>query len=300
MSTDETPRIVARFAAESTLTLRMVQNTRRKPAAAMNLGLADARGDVIGRVDGHAALASDYVSRGVAALLDTGADCAGGVIESEGDTFVGRVVALAMSSRFGVGGASFRTGGEGPADTVAFGLYRRDVFDRIGGFVEDIHQGEDDEFNYRLLDSGGRIVLVPELHARYTVRGSLPGVWRQYFGYGRAKVEVLMRHPSQARPRHLAPVALVVALGMSTVARGWPGKGLRRSIIGSYASGVALASVNIAARRGWGLLPVLPAAFVSLHVPYGLGTIAGIAAVILQLARGSTPEEAREGLQTPP
>ena len=61
-----------------------------------------------------------------------------------------------MSSRFGIGGAAFRTGGTGLVDTVAFGAYRRDVFDRIGGFAEDIDKGEDDEFNYRLLDQGGR------------------------------------------------------------------------------------------------------------------------------------------------
>ncbi len=174
-STDHTREIVARFAAESTLDLRLIDNPRRKTAAGLNAGLAQARGDVIVRVDGHASVASDYLRRGVFALFDSGADCVGGVIESEGDTYAGRAIALAMSSRFGVGGVGFRVGGEGPVETVAFGAYRRDVFDRIGTFTEDIDKGEDDEFNYRLRDAGGLILLVPEMHARYTVRGDLRG-----------------------------------------------------------------------------------------------------------------------------
>ena len=204
-STDRTKLIVSRFAAESTVDLRLLQNARYRTAAGMNIGLAEARGEVIVRVDGHASIEPDFLSRSVEALYETRADCVGGVIESEGDTYMGRAIALAMSSRFGVGGASFRTGGEGPVDTVAFGAYRREVFDRIGGFAEDIDKGEDDELNYRLRDHGGTIVLVPGIRARYTVRGDLRSAWRQYIGYGQAKPEVLRRHPAQAQARQLVP-----------------------------------------------------------------------------------------------
>jgi cellulose synthase/poly-beta-1,6-N-acetylglucosamine synthase-like glycosyltransferase len=275
-SDDATRPIVNRFAAETMMDVTLLDNPRRRTAAGLNIGLEAARGDVIVRVDGHAAVAPDFLRRSVAGLLDTGADCVGGVIESEGDTYLGRAIALAMSSRFGVGGASFRVGGRGPADTVAFGAYRRDVFDRIGRFTEEIEKGEDDEFNYRLRDAGGSILLVPGIRARYTVRGGLRGLWRQYFGYGRAKPEVLRRHPAQMRLRQLAPAALVLAGGVAT-ARAISGSPTSLRILAVvYTCGATTASLALASQRRWRYFPVLPIAFACLHLSYGLGFIAGL------------------------
>ena len=289
-STDQTKLIISRFAAESTVDLRLLQNARHRTAAGMNIGLAEARGDVIVRIDGHASVAPGFLSRSVEALEETRADCVGGVIESEGDTYLGRAVAMAMSSRFGVGGASFRVGGEGPADTVAFGAYRREVFDRIGGFAEDIDKGEDDELNYRLLDHGGTIMLVPGIRATYTVRGDLRSVWRQYFGYGRAKPEVLRRHPAQARPRQMAPAAFVAALGVSIV-----GAILGRSValkvlVVVYTLAATIASLVLVPRHGWRHFPPVPVVFACLHFAYGLGFIAGCVGlsgrILTRTARG--------------
>ncbi|MEX2246305.1 MAG: glycosyltransferase family 2 protein [Dehalococcoidia bacterium] len=279
MSDDETPQIIARFAAESTLDLHMLRNPDRSTAPGLNLGLAHARGDlgradVICRVDGHAAVAPDYLRRSVDALYDSGADCVGGVIRSEGDTYAGRAIALAMSSRFGVGGAEFRTGGEGEADTVAFGAYRRDVFDRLGDFA-DIDRGEDDEFNYRLRASGGRILLVPDIAVTYTVRGSLWGLCRQYFGYGRAKAEVLRRHPAQARPRQFVPAAFAGALAASILAARKGRRGPLAALLAVYTLAATIVSLSLAFRHGWRYAPALLIAFPCLHLSYGLGSFAG-------------------------
>jgi glycosyltransferase involved in cell wall biosynthesis len=275
-STDRTREIVSRFAAESTLDLRLVDNPRQKTAGGLNAGLAEARGEVIVRVDGHAAVAGDFLRRGVFALFDSGADCVGGVIESEGDTYIGRTIAIAMSSRFGVGGVGFRVGGEGPVETVAFGAYRRDVFDRIGRFAEDIDKGEDDEFNYRLCDAGGMILLVPGIRSRYTVRGDLRGLWRQYFGYGRAKPHVLARHPAQARARQFAPAALVAALAASVLMALTGKTGTLKLVVSVYTGAATIASFALALRHGWRHLPTLLVAFACLHLSYGLGFVAGL------------------------
>lgn len=275
-STDTTKQVVSRFAAESTLDLRLLQNPRMLPAAAMNIGLEQARGEIIVRLDGHASAAADFVRESVRALERTGADCVGGVIESEGETDAGRAIAAAMSSRFGVGGAAFRIGGEGDVDTVAFGAYRRDVFDAIGGFAEDIDKGEDDEFNYRLLDHGGRIVLVPSIRTRYVVRGDLRGLWRQYFGYGLAKPEVLRRHPMQARLRQFVPALFVGALALSLPLALAGERRPLRAILRAYGAANASATLAVAQERGWEHLPWLPPAFACLHLAYGTGFLAGL------------------------
>jgi succinoglycan biosynthesis protein ExoA len=276
-SEDATRERIARFAAESTLDLRLLDNPRQKTAAGLNRGLEEARGDVVVRVDGHATVAGDYLSSGVRALLETRADCVGGVIEAVGDTWIGRAIAIAMSSRFGVGGVAFRVGGEGPVETVAFGAYRRDVFERIGRFTEDIDKGEDDEFNYRLRDAGGRILLIPAMHAEYVVRSSLCGLAHQYAGYGRAKPAVLNRHPAQARARQFVPaafVATIAATGMLVLAgRAAPLK----TLLALYGAAAAAASLAAAPKYGVRYVPLLPVVFAVLHVSNGLGFLIGLA-----------------------
>jgi glycosyltransferase involved in cell wall biosynthesis len=290
-STDLTKQTVSRFAAESTLDLGLLQNPRYLPAAAMNIGLEHARGEVIVRIDGHAWMAPDFIRRAVEALAETRAECVGGVLETEGDSYIGRVIALAMSSRFGVGGAAFRVGGEGPVDTVAFGAYRRSVFDRLGRFVEDLPGGEDDEFNYRLRDAGGAIVLVPGMRAGYTARGSLRGVWRQYFSYGKAKPEVLRRHPAQVRLRQLAPPAFVAALSFAAIRATLGRTDALKLLIAVYTLGATIASLVLVTRQRWRYLPPLPAAFACLHLAYGLGFWAGV----VGLAARSLGRTARSG-----
>jgi GT2 family glycosyltransferase len=299
-SGDRTREIVHRFAAESTLDVRLLDNPAGSAAAAMNIGLREARGHVIVRLDGHAALAPDYLPHAIAALDGSGADCVGGVLDNEGDTFIGRAIAAAMSSRFGVGGAAFRTGGgPGRVDTVAFGAYRRRVFDILGEFREDIDAGEDDEFNYRLRDAGGVILLDPRLRATYVVRGDLRGLWRQYFAYGRAKPRVLRLHPSQVQARQLAPVALVSGIGAALFVAAFGTARPFKLVSGVYAIGVTAASVITAARRGVGLLPVLPAAFATMHVAYGLGFAAGAMTLARRLGRRDESRSTPENTEAP-
>lgn len=278
-STDRTRDLARTLAADAAARVILLDNPGRTPATAMNVGLAHARGDVIVRVDGHAAVEGDFLRRGTEALRSSGADCVGGPLRSIGRGAVGEAVALAMSSPFGVGNARFRYSQEREeVDTVAFGFYRRDVFDRVGRF-EDIVGGEDDEFNYRLRDAGGRILLTPEIRSRYVVRSSLPDLWRQYFAYGRAKVQVLRRHPRQAQPRQLVPAAFVVALlaaaATGLVARSWRPPA---TVAVPYIAVSLAASTSLAAQHGWRRLPLLPAAFATLHISYGLGTLTGLAA----------------------
>ncbi len=297
-STDTTREIVTRFAHESTLDLRLLDNPSILPAAAMNIGLDAARGDVILRLDGHAALAPDYLSICVRTLEDSDADCVGGVIESRGEGYIGGAIALAMSSRFGVGGAAFRVGGAGPVDTIAFGAYRRDVFDRIGHFAEDIERGEDDEFNYRLRDAGGVILLAPEARAAYTVRSDLASLWRQYFGYGRAKPEVLRRHPSQAQLRQLVPPLFVISVLFGGAKAKTGRTGLLKLLVTVYTLAATTASLALAFRHGWRRLPPLPAIFACLHVSYGLGFLAGVLGLAGSRVR-SARLGARQGREAP-
>ncbi len=280
-STDGTLREARAAARAAGLALRIETNPRRTTAAGFNLGLERTAGEVVIKVDGHTRVAPDFISMNLKALMERGADAVGGPIRTLGAGSVGEAIALAMSSPFGVGGTAFRhSQREQWTDSVPFGAYRREVFERVGRFAEDIDRGEDDEFNYRLVDAGGRILLTPGVRSEYYTRGSLGSLWRQYWGYGLAKASVLGRHPRRLRPRHLVPPAFVLSLAGGTLLGALDRRFLRLAgaAAAAYAVANALASWRILRRQdAAGGAAVLPLAFATIHVAAGTGFLAGMA-----------------------
>ncbi len=279
MSTDHTREIIASLAQTSPVPVTLVDNPGRIVPTGFNRALAQARGEVIVRVDGHTLIEPDYVRECVAALGRSGADNVGGRMNAVSSSPFGAAVALATSSPFGVGGARFHySDQEEWVDTVYMGAWPRSVFERLGGFDEEMVRNQDDEFNYRLQAAGGRVLLSPRIQSRYYNRSSLRSLWRQYYQYGLYKVRVLQKHPLQMRPRQFAPIALVSAvLGGALLA---PFSRALRWLwllaVALYAAANLLASVHTARRHGWEHLRFLPVVFGTLHFSYGLGFLRGL------------------------
>ena len=279
MSIDSTPAIVQSF-SEQHPNVRLITNPGMIVPTGMNLAIENARGEIIVRVDGHCEIATDYVRRCVDHLCSGEVDGVGGPLETVGETFAAKVIALAMSSTFGVGGSAFRTvqDKEMLTDTVAFPAYTRGVIDRAGGYDEELVRNQDDEYNYRLRKLGARILLAPDVRCRYYSRGSLASLWRQYFQYGYWKVSVMQKHPLQMRLRQFVPAAFVFSLiasltaGLAFVGARW----LFILLAGSYAVANTLATIVTARRATARSMLLLPAAFCVLHFSYGLGFIFGL------------------------
>jgi len=282
-STDDSWQIVERlFKGRSNC--HLLRNPKIIQAAGWNLGIAHARGDIIGIVSAHAELAPDYVSTAVETLLRTGADMVGGPMRACSDGRIGQAAALATSTPFGVGGGRFHyTDREEEVDTVYMGLCWRELYERIGGFNEEMVHDQDDELSYRLLKHGGRIVCNPDIRSHYYNRSTLSGLWRQYFQYGFWKVRVLQQHPRQMRVRQFVPPTLVAALLSSTLLAPFTGLGsvLLAMVVGSYGLANVVASVRTAHRHGWRHLLLLPAVFATLHLSYGLGFWWGVLVFVL-------------------
>ena len=301
MSDDGTREIVRRIAddrrkaANDELSfVTLLDNPARIVPTALNIGLRRARGEVIVRVDGHCEIAPDYVRRCIKALQETNADCVGGPMVTVGETRVSRAIALAQSSVFGVGGVAFRTGRERPGyvDTVAFGAYRRQVFDRVGTFDEELVRNQDDELNFRLTQAGGKIWMDPSVRSVYYSRSSLRRLRRQYFEYGFYKVRVIQKRKAVPSWRHLVPGGFVlgfvgsVLLALLTRQLYW-----LLIVVVPYALTNGVASLW-AARRNWRTLPLLPLAFSILHLAYGLGFLKGLGSFVFFRRRsppGSAP-----------
>ncbi|MFM8320012.1 MAG: glycosyltransferase family 2 protein, partial [Chloroflexota bacterium] len=254
-------------------------NPERIQSAAWNLGITKCTGDIIGIVSAHAELAPDYVSQAVETLNRTGVDMVGGPVRAVSGAFIGRSIALAMSTPFGVGGASFRyTTQEKETDTVFMGLCRRAVYQKVGGFDLDLVNNQDDEFSYRLQKSRFRIICNPAIKSIYYSRSTLRSLWKQYFRYGFWKVRVLQKHPLQMRFRHFIPPLFVLSI-LSPALLGllWPPAGWLLLLgITAYLFANLAASLRTAQTNGWNYFPLLPLVFLILHSSYGLGFLVGL------------------------
>lgn len=281
-SDDRTRDIVARY-AERHLCVRLLDNPRRIVPTALNLGIRAATGDVILRVDAHALYPPEYVPRLVAALLASGADNVGGCVVTlpSDDSLTASAIATALSHPFGVGDSWFRIGRSTTprwVDTVPYGCWRRSLFDRIGYFDEDLVRNQDEEFNYRLLRAGGRILLLPDVVSYYYARASQRQVTRMLYQYGYFKPLVARKVGRVFTMRQLAPPAFVTALaGGGALSLFWmPAAALWIGVIGAY-TGTALACAMPGARaRGLRGTLVLAATFPLLHVSYGYGFLRGL------------------------
>lgn len=278
MSDDGTRDVLHRLALQDRR-VRFVDNVEKTTPCGMNAGVVAASGQYIAICGAHNRYAPDYLSQGVAVLQETGADNVGGVMICEGHGLVQRAVAAAHHSRFGVGGARWHDPDyEGPADTVFGGIYRREVFSRIGLFDRELVRNQDDELNLRLTRSGGRIWQSRRIRSWYSPRTSLAALFHQYFQYGYWKVRVIAKHRIPASARHLVPAAFVAALVvLPPAALLWPSmKWAWLLMVAVYSLCSIAAAVRASLRSGVDLLPVMPLVFASYHVGYGLGFLAGL------------------------
>ncbi len=278
-STDRTLEMVETFLARDPR-VRLCDNPGRIVPTGLNTAIALARGEIVVRVDGHCEIAPDYVRLCVEHLRRGEADGVGGSIQTVGVTPTARAIAAAMSSRFGVGNSAFRTERAATrlVDTVPFPAYTREILRRAGPFDEELVRNQDDEFNFRVRELGGRILLASDVRSRYESRSSLRSLARQYFQYGYWKVRVMQKHPSQMSVRHFVPAAFVstlVASGLAALAM----PGARTAFIGLaaiYAAACLLVSAVVLRRAGSGPLLLLPVAFATLHLAYGVGFLFGL------------------------
>ncbi len=275
-SEDRTREIADELAAAYP-SVTVVDNPTGLTPHGLNAAIAAARHDFLVRADGHALFPPDYLTRVVGALMDTGAANVGGRMSPKGTTAFGRAVARTMSSRFGIGGAAFHTGGEpGPQLTVYLGAFRRSALEKVGGYDEHFVRAQDWELNHRLREAGEQIWFLPDVAVTYHPRETWKTFATQQYRTGGWRRRVIRQHPDTASVRYLAPPAAVVGSGLGLVTglvglatTPWLLAGFALPV--AYLTGVAVASawegrdLDTAARIR------LPVAMVTMHGAWGLG-----------------------------
>lgn len=259
--------------------LTQLKNFQKITPISLNIGVKSASGEIIVILGAHSFIHHDFIKNSVLALNKTGAACVGGPVENIGNSYIGKAIALAMKSPFGVGNSLFRTSRKRQyVDTVAFGAYRKEVFKAVGYFDESLVRNQDFEFNQRIVEFGDKILLTPEITSYYYARNSLPQLFNQYFNYGYWKEKVIRKNSNSFKLRYQIPVLFIVLI--SALAIG----GIYFSSLWNYLvlilmgyAGISLFfSIFTGKSSNYKYIPALPLVFTTLHFGFGFGLLSGI------------------------
>ena len=278
VSEDGTREIVKRY-IEKYPFIRLLDNPKKFTPFGLNIGIKEAKGEIIIRIDAHSVCEKDYISKCVKYLEEYKADNVGGVMKTlpGKDTLVARAIALSLSYPFGVGRAYFRIGSKEPreVDTVLGGCYRKEIFEKIGYFNENLPRGQDMEFNIRLKRFGGKILLVPEIKSSYYARSDFKSFWHHSVIDGIKLIYPLKFGVVIFSWRHLVPLAFVLSLITFGLLAFFSLKFLW--FLGLYLLINLYFSAKISfAKNDFRYLFLVPIAFAMLHIGYGLGSVYGL------------------------
>lgn len=279
-STDKTRELIAPYLKQYP-NIRLLDNPRRTAPCAMNIGIREAQGVYICRMDAHSSFPTHYVSTLLRYLNELpDASNVGGVCETmpANESKKAQAIAIACSHTLGVGNSMFRTAKVHEpvkADTVPFGFWRKSLFDQMGMFDEEMTRNQDDEFNARTIQNGGHIYLVPGICIRYFARDTLAKTWGMFYQYGLFKplVNKKIKHP--ATVRQFVPLLFVISLLI-----GLPLACLFPMVRIIYLTIIALYIVLLGFEGLKYKNAYLPPVFATIHIGYGLGYLHGIVKVL--------------------
>ncbi|PYG87790.1 GT2 family glycosyltransferase [Ruminiclostridium sufflavum DSM 19573] len=200
--------------AEAKVQVRYFDNPKKILASGWNIGIKEAMGDYVIRIDAHAFADRDLILKSAETMLDIGdAVCVGGSMKTKGLTNKGKLIANVLSSPFGVGNSKFRYSQEPQyVDTVAFGLYKKEVFAEAGYFDETMDRGEDNDMHGRIKKTGGKFYLNPEIKSTYHPRETIKSMMKQGYGNGEWNIITFQKEPGSLSARHLIPLLFVMGI----------------------------------------------------------------------------------------
>ncbi|MFQ5786588.1 MAG: glycosyltransferase family 2 protein, partial [Thermodesulfobacteriota bacterium] len=286
---EEIRKIVASDPKFSALDFTFLHNRKRIVPCGLNIGINEAKGEYIIRMDAHTEYTSNYILKCTEWLEKTGVENVGGPMRAIGNGYIGKAIELAHHSKFGLGGGKFHDDNySGYVDTVYLGAWPKRVFEEVGLFDERLVRNQDIEFNARIRKAGGKIFLTPEIKSYYHCRNTLQGLWRQNYENGKWVVYTKAIVPYCLSWRHFIPLLFVVSLLLSGVISVicylFEFNKLSTfyfllstiTISGSYLFANLFFSVLLSIKNGLKHFFILPIVFGTLHLSYGLGSAWGL------------------------
>jgi|SRR5581483_812063 len=288
-STDRTGDILREYIKKFPF-IRVLDNPKKITPVALNIGIKNARGSIIMRIDAHASYDKNYITECVKYLKEYNADNVGGVVWAEPivPTLFAKAIARLYSHPFGVGYSFFRIGVIEPreTDTLFGGCYKREVFDKIGLFNENLVRSQDMEFNIRLKKAGGKILLLPNIVSYYHPRTTFKAFFKHNVLDGQWAILPLRYVKTPFRLRHYVPLVFVVTLLVLSIASfySWIFLIPLVGILGLYISLMIYFSFKTSLReKDARFMIIMPMAFMTRHFGYGIGEIIGVVRLVANI-----------------
>ncbi len=282
MSTDRTREIVAGYTAKYPF-IRVIDNPDKIVPYAMNRGIEAAKGDVIMRLDAHASYQPDYFSVLVKGLRRLNADNVGTVCKTDVLNKTPKTLAIreVLGNKFGVGNSTFRTGidREQEVETVPFGCWRKEVFERYGKYDVRLVRNQDIELNKRIIRGGGKIYILPDTYCTYLARETWHALAKNNYGNGKWNILTVYytKTLSSLSLRHFIPLlfllSLIVPLSLALI--WWPFALISAASLFAYTGLLSAVSLKLAVEKKLNFFYLLITFFV-LHLSYGWGSLVGI------------------------
>lgn len=282
MSKDRTREIVARY-TERYPFIRLIDNTEKIVPYAMNRGIDAAKGDVIMRLDAHASYQPDYFSVLVKGLRRLNADNVGTVCKTDVLNKTPKTLAIreVLGNKFGVGNSTFRTGidREQEVETVPFGCWRKEVFERYGKYDVRLVRNQDIELNKRIIRGGGKIYILPDTYCTYLARETWHALAKNNYGNGKWNILTVYytKTLSSLSLRHFIPLLFVLSLIIPLLLAfiWWPFALVSAASLVAYTGLLSAVSLKLSIQKNLNFFYLLITFFV-LHLSYGWGSLMGI------------------------
>ncbi len=264
--------------------VRVLDNPSRTIPHALNIGLREARGEFIVRMDAHTLYPPDYIRCAVERLREGDVEWVAGPVVPIAVGRWSHWVARALATSPGQGGSPKWAGRDAEdvpqqieLDAGVFaGAWRRSLLERYGGWDEEFSAAEDAELAARMIADGCRIVSLPELAARYIPRNTPGGLARQYWRIGYYRAKTTQRHPHALRRVHLAAPALILMTLLALASSRRISLPARLGICG-YALALLVASLKQTKRGERKDTVGIVAALITMHYAWATGFLAGCA-----------------------
>ena len=281
-STDNTKAMMKEFARTDYgfESVKLVDSTNKNQATAWNEALMHATGDIIIRVDAHSKIPRYFVAKNVFEINE-GEDIVGGGRPNTTDGMTPWKLTLlaAEESLFGSSVADYRRapGQKIYLDSLFHAAYNREVFEKVGGFNEDLGRTEDNELHYRMRMAGYRFCCCPEIISFQHTRNTLRAMIKQKYGNGYwigLTSGVCFKCLNYF---HFIPFVFVMALLFSLLLWLFGNPTLFAVIIAMYTMFNLVNTVGcLMLKKPNPLFLTLPFIFPILHISYGIGTLVGL------------------------
>ena len=287
-STDSTMHVIKEFQKKHSF-IKLLNNPNKIVPYAMNIGIKEALGTIIIRIDAHSLYPENYVTVLVSNLIkmdadNVGAVCVTDVINKNKKTLAIREV---LSNKFGVGNSLFRTGVDKvtEVDTVPFGCYKKEVFSKFGLYNNKLVRNQDIELNSRIKRAGGKIYLLPDLTCTYYAREKFRDIYKNNYNNGKWNILTVYftKKFDSLSVRHFIPLLFLLSLILPLLASYvyFPCVYLTFISIVSYLTLMMLISFNILIEKKINFIYLL-ITFVILHISYGLGSLVAVLSLPFQ------------------